>query len=302
MSNIQQLLKIPLILDAQEVFLNDEILSQLHEKGKKFALENAEKNYVYRIVYKSQGHKVVGYITEPKEGEKLPCIIFNRGGSNEFGMIKDESLFAGHNARFAYYGYICIASQYSGNDGSEGKDEHGGGDIEDMLNLYKILQKYSRADIKKVGMYGGSRGGMMTYIALSKVKWIKAAVVVAGLADLISQATYRPEMTKKFKNMFGGSLLEKKKRSAIYWPERFHKKTPILIMHGTADWRVNPLDSLVLAQKLYEQKVPYRLIVYEGADHGLDEFRKESINETFNWFDKYLKNNEKLPKLEPHGD
>lgn len=31
-------------------------------------------------------------------------------------------------------------------------------------------------------------------------------------------------------------------------------------MHGTADWRVNVLDSMDLSRKLYQQKVPHRLI------------------------------------------
>lgn len=101
--------------------------------------------------------------------------------------------------------------------------------------------------------------------------------------------------------MYGGSLAERKKRSAIYWANKLYKKTPLLIMHGTADWRVNPLDSIHLAEKLYENQVPYRLVVFEGTDHALNENAKTAEMLTFEWFERFLKKDEKLPVLKPHG-
>ena len=302
MSNIEILSKIPLIIDIQEIHFDVKMVEKYDEKIQNIAIERSKKIFVYKIIYKSQGHKVVGYIVEPKEGENLPCIICNRGGSNEFGRIEEDHLFTRLIARFAENGYISIASQYSGNAGGEGKDEHGGSDIEDVMNLYKILKSYSRADIKRIGMYGASRGATMTYLMLARVKWLKAAVTSAGPTDLVRQSKERPEMKKVFIKMFGGSLQEMKNRSAQYFVDNFPKKVPILILHGTADWRVNPLDSLELVQKLLKLKIPYRLIMYEGGDHGLMEYRKESNAAIINWFDRYVKNGEKLPNLKPHGE
>ncbi len=101
--------------------------------------------------------------------------------------------------------------------------------------------------------------------------------------------------------MYGSSLEESKKRSAIYFADKFSKKTPILIMHGTADWRVDPKDSIKLAEKLYDNKLPYRLVMFEGADHGLREYHEESSNMLYQWFDRFLKKEDNLPNLEPHG-
>jgi dipeptidyl aminopeptidase/acylaminoacyl peptidase len=92
------------------------------------------------------------------------------------------------------------------------------------------------------------------------------------------------------------------KRSAIYWPERINKKSPILLMHGSADWRVQAHDSIRMAEKLYEQKVPFRLVIFEGATHGLMEVRKEADALTYEWFNRFLKNKEKLPNLKQRGD
>jgi len=92
-----------------------------------------------------------------------------------------------------------------------------------------------------------------------------------------------------------------RKRSAVCWPEKISKTTPILIMHGTADWRVSPLDSLEIAQALQKQNVPYRLIMYEGSDHAITEFRGEVITLAIDWLNKYVKNQHKLLNIKPHG-
>lgn len=294
-----------IVLSSEEIIFRDikEKISVVHSPGViQEAEQNSENVVVKKIIYKSSGHKVVGFIVEPKNpaSEKLPCIIYNRGGSGEFGAIDSASLFL-PMARMAQWGYVVITTQYSGNGGSEGVDEFGGKDLEDVLNLYKVLQVCPLADVKKIGMYGGSRGGMMLYLSLIKVKWIKAAVSVYGLSNLVRNAKERPGMNDMMKKMFGGSLAEKKKRSAVFWAQLFPKKTPLLIMHGLADWRVSPLDSLDLSKKLYEYQIPYRLVLFEGNDHGLTENRKESNEIVKKWFDDYLVKEKPLPNLTPHG-
>lgn len=72
-------------------------------------------------------------------------------------------------------------------------------------------------------------------------------------------------------------------------------------MHGTADWRVSPLDPIRLAEKLYVQKVPFRLVMFEGGDHGMSEYKTEVNELTYKWFERFVKNREKLPNLKPHG-
>jgi len=302
MDNINLFKKIPTILEIRSLSITDEIKEKISPDFLEQALQNEKKIYAYRIVYLSQGHKVVGYILEPKEPPTMPCpcIIYNRGGSNEFGSIKIGQLFL-YLCRFALQGYITFFTQYSGNGGSEGKDEFGGRDLEDVLNLYEIIKQYKNADSRRVGMYGASRGGMMTYLSISRVDWIRAAVVLSGLADLPSQLVYRPEMLQKFKDMFDGAESDLIKRSALYFGDKFKKNVPLLMMHGSADWRVSPLDSIMLSAKLYKEKVPHRLVLFEGGDHALTEFKEESVNMSIAWFNRFVRDLEPLPDLEPHG-
>lgn len=256
---------------------------------------------VDRIRYQSNGHWVNGFLVLPKERDgALPCVIFNRGGSFEFGAIDDDGLER-KLAGIASWGYAVIASQYSGNGGSEGKDEIGGADVDDVLVLKEYLPQIPEVDSVRIGMWGGSRGGMMTYQCLARVDWIKAAVSIAGMANYDRAVQNRPEMADVYHRGFGNTPDGRRIRSAANFTDRFCKTTPVLLMHGTGDWRVSPKDSLELAEKLYDAKVPYRLVIFEGADHGLTEHRAEAWDIGREWLDRYVKNSTALPNLEPHG-
>ncbi len=299
--SINSIKKISDVVEVERIMLTLTLKERIGKKHLKIAQAHNKKINVYRIVYQSQGHNVIGYIIEPKAGSKLPCIIYNRGGTGDFGMIKTGALFLDYLwvAQFAEWGYIVITTQYSGNAGGEGKDEMGGKDIADVLKLYKILKQYPKADTKNVGMYGESRGGMMLYLALAKVRWIKAGVSVGGLSNLFRQEKLRPEMKKHYKKIFGGAYNEKKKRSAVFWANKFSKQIPLLLMHGSADDRVSPHDSLQLAGLLQDVGIPYKLIIFEGGSHSLQSHVNEAKNATKRWFNAYLKNSsKKMPLLQ----
>ena len=146
-----------------------------------------------KVTYISDGLKVTAYLVYPVLEGKYPCIIYNRGGNREFGSISKSKL-AFILARVAYRGYIVIGSQYRGNDGGEGREEFGGKDVNDVLNLIPLLKKLKNTDGSKIGIFGWSRGGMMTYLALSRNSEIKAVVVGGGIADLSMMKNNRPDM------------------------------------------------------------------------------------------------------------
>jgi dipeptidyl aminopeptidase/acylaminoacyl peptidase len=301
MDNLKQLANLKGLHDVKRVELTERIKGFLGPASKR--AETNEKNiYCYSFFYTSNNKKIRGYIVEPREGNNLPCIIWNRGGWDDFGSIKIGMLFAFSMARFARSGYVVIATQYPGVGGGEGKDEMGGeADVQAVLDLKELLSEYTRSDQTRIGMYGHSRGGMMTYMCMARANWIKAAVVGAAKADEVNAHLYRKNWKDNQKKMYGGSEKEKIKRSAIMWPEKMCKTTPLLICHGTADWRVNPQESLILSQKLLALKHPVRTIMYEGADHGISEFGNEYIGEAIKWFDRFVKNHETLPNMELHG-
>jgi len=260
---------------------------------------------VQLITYLSDGLEVKAYLATPRMGENLPCVIFNRGGNREFGALSDEqaALILG---KIASWGYLVVASQYRGNAGGEGREEFGGTDVNDVLNLIPLLESLPRADATRIGMYGWSRGGMMTYIALTRTDRIAAAIVGAGLADLFDSVERRPEMEENVFSELVPNYANNKEtalmaRSAIRWPEKLSKMTPILLLHGSADWRVHPTQALRMALALYESEHPFRFVFFEGGDHGLTEHQEEVDRLVKDWFDRYVRDQRPWPSLEPHG-
>jgi dipeptidyl aminopeptidase/acylaminoacyl peptidase len=51
----------------------------------------------------------------------------------------------------------------------------GGADGDDVLNLLPLLDRLPQADGKRLGMWGASRGGLLTYLALARTDRLNAA-------------------------------------------------------------------------------------------------------------------------------
>ena len=91
------------------------------------------------------------------------------------------------------------------------------------------------------------------------------------------------------------SLLEC--RSAVRWADKLCKTTPILLMHGTADGRVHPKQTMNLADELFAHQHPFKLVLFEGGTHGLRKHQDEVFYHLKNWMDKYVRDQKLLPDL-----
>ena len=278
------------IIDREEI-----ILSTTHKKMVRSGWGDGciDNIIVEKITYLSDGLKVKGYAAYPKDQSiKYPCIIWCRGGFGNTGAI-DAFNAHGIFGQIASWGYVVFASQYRGNAGGEGKDEFGGSDLNDVLNLIPLADEIECADKNTWGIEGWSRGGMMTYLTLTRTNIFKCAVVSGGISDLRCNAKESKFMKYLFESSLGKDkiILENKckERSIINFSEKLSKITPLLLLHGTADERVLPHDSLDLSYKLLEYKIPFRLVMLEGGDHFLKSHRNEVDKMRKKWFDKYLK-------------
>lgn len=292
------------LIDTTVVSLTDGELKQLGpaEQRIRALLKQVE---LRKITYLSDGLMVKAYLSLPKKDGRWPCVVFNRGGNRELGALTDATA-AGLLGTVASWGYVVVASQYRGNAGGEGKEEFGGRDVNDVLNLIPLMESLPQADATRIGMYGWSRGGMMTYLALTRTDRIAAAVVGAGASDLFEGAKRRPEMETEVYAQLIPDYHQKKDReltmrSAVRWPEKLHKKTPILLLHGSADWRVHPTEAFAMVSALYKSKHPFRFVFFEGGDHGLTEHRVEVNRLIRDWLDAYVRDRKAWPSLEPHG-
>ena len=245
-----------------------------------------------RLKYMSDGLKVTAYLYKPTRvsSSKLPAIIFNRG-SLILGDIAPELVSSFH--RLASQGFVVLAPMYRQSDTGEGSDEMGGGDVNDLMNSAALAESLGFIDVNNLFLYGESRGGVMTYLAIKRNFPANAAAVYGAFTDLEAlikdnPQVYRPQMLNQLWPDFDSRKDEIfRSRSAIFWPESL--STPLLIMHGGADRGLNPSQSLTIAQKLQSLGKTYELIIYGGDGHRLARNQADRDGRAVAWFRKHMK-------------
>jgi dipeptidyl aminopeptidase/acylaminoacyl peptidase len=248
-----------------------------------------------RVRYLSDGLRVVGFIYRPVDTasgavpRRYPVIIYNRGGSREFGKNTDVDLVPWRH--YLRAGFVVVASQYRGNDGGEGQEEYGGADVNDVLTLLPLVRSLPYADTSNVFMYGGSRGGLMTYAALARGARVNAAAVLAGPTDTESAGRDRPALLESIIAWVPGAAADRaefyRRRSPVRWADQI--RTPVLIFHGTADQQVNPREALRMAERLHDLGRPYGLIMYPGDDHSVSRNREDHRQHVLEWFRAHMR-------------
>ena len=192
-------------------------------------------------MYKSDGYSIVSYIAIPEEcltqKKAYPAIIYNRGGNRDYGI--NDSNYIAYIA--SGLDKIVLASNYRGSTRSGGTDEFGGADVNDVIKLLDLCEKFEFVDNDKMYMFGISRGGMMSYMAARRDNRIKKIAVGGGVADAFMSYNDRDDKNIIMEELMGGSPTEipeeYEKRSATYWANEI--KCPILIIHSKLDSRVS---------------------------------------------------------------
>lgn len=245
------------------------------------------------IRYKVGEALVYGFVIKPKNiTGKIPTIIYNRGGNGNYGAVIFGSMF-GELFPLADRGFVIIGSQYRGTFTDNTKlDEFGGEDVNDVVALMDVLPQVKGADVNRIGMYGFSRGGMQTHLAVKKMPYIKAIAIGAGDVDAKKELDFRPEMENVYKLRIPNYAADKEaqlaNRSVITWADRLSRDMPILLFHGELDKRVSVENSKSFSKALDEYKIPHKLVLYKDDNHNLFKNRDAVLTELETWFKTYL--------------
>ena len=286
------------IINREEIKLN-ETQTKMVISG--WGKDTFEGSVVEKITYlsglpaesneKAGNLKVKGYIAYPKNygNKKFPCLIWNRGGYLNKGAI-DRFNARGIFGQLASWGYAVFASQYRGNDGGEGKEELGGEDVNDILNLIPLAEELPMANKDLWGIEGWSRGGMMTLLALRRNKIFRCAVLVGAISNLKQNAQSDPDTNEFYKSLIREKNFEYElgKRSAINFADEL-PDIPYLIIHGGDDKTVSPQQSIELSKRFSELNIRHKLVILESGDHFLKKHRKQVDEMKREWYGKYLK-------------
>lgn len=292
-----------LLLESDELLIPTQSLSMARRALSSAELERFESVKLSAISYASHGRRINGFMALPPPGSaSYPAIIFTRGGSGPRGALTADTAMP-IIGLYASWGYVVVASNYRGVGGSDGTEEWGAGDVDDALNLLPLLDSMENVDGNRLGLVGGSRGGMVAYMMLARTQRFRAAATF-GAPSMIHALDHSAYIRKTMvKHIPLGSVeqVEAEKRSAVLWAEKLSPTTPLLILHGTGDRRIDPQHSLELAGAMQRLQRPYKLIMYDEADHVLAGRRNESNADIRWWMDFYVRDANPLPRTGPHG-
>ena len=214
-------------------------------------------------------------------------------------------------------GYALFYPNYRGSTGRgiefvySSQADLAGKEFDDIVDGVDYLIERGIADPERIGVTGGSYGGyasawMSTYYS----DRFAAAVMFVGISNNLSfwGTSDIPEelyLVHSRERMWQSDArwLDYLKRSPVYWVSR--AQTPILIMHGAADTRVHPAQSLELYRHLKVRKpdVPARLVWYPGEGHGNSRAaaKYDYSLRMMEWFDTYLMSGNASAEM-PHWD
>lgn len=258
------------------------------------------------LYYKSvDGLQIPAFLFKPKgfsEKKRYPAIIWIHGDGilqNRYGWhpSKHYGVYYGFHQYLLHKGYVVLAVDYRGSIGYGREFMHGhymnlgGRDCDDVIKGAEYLKSLGFVDPDRIGIWGLSYGGFHTLQAIiRKPDMFRAAVDVAGVTDWADWA--RDPDGWWIRGRMG--LPEEN-------PELYHRtapinfveniKTPLLVLHGTADFNVPFYESVRLVDALVKHKKNFELTVYPGEDHYFIWNRtwEDALSRVERFFDKYLK-------------
>jgi len=238
-----------------------------------------------------------GYV----RGAKYPLIVKIYGGSsisddlNRFGFASApyENL-----QLFATRGYALLLADSDVNVGTPMTDL-----MKSVIPGIDKAIELGIADPDRIGVMGHSYGGYSTLALIVQSPRFKAAVMRAGMGDMIASyggllddgTNPGVSWSESGQGRMGGSLWEYRERylenSPIFYLDRV--KTPLLIIHGTKDDAVPyPLaDEVFTGLRRLGKRVDYARYTGEGHWEGAwgRANQIDALNRTIGWFDRYLK-------------
>lgn len=252
---------------------------------------------LHSIHYASDGLRVHAFVLRPV-GPKRPVIVYARGGNNhpsnkhEMNLVPEDML-SSHWRLFplAKRGFTVIATNFRGSRESEGVDEAGGTDVNDLLNLGPTIEEYG--DASDVSLFGWSMGGqklLQLLLRADRASWVHAAracVVGAPSTNLMTFKRFRPDLWRHWKDDFGLSNAALLERSVVRHVDKLApvlRRVPLLLLHGEKDAAVAVSDTLDFAQALTKAGVTnFGLVVYPDDDHGMSRHADDVTHQVARW-------------------
>ncbi len=221
---------------------------------------------------------VHGWFYRPKEANEK-TLVYVHGGptAHSEDMLNISIQF------FCSRGYSVLDPNYRGSTGYGvnyreliKKDGWGGYDLDDVRTGVLTLFEKGLAKPSKVGIFGTSYGGYMSWNAITHFSRdvVAAAAPICGMTDLVvDYETTRPDLRPYSEEMLGGSPTDVpeiyNQRSPINYVENI--KGNLLIIQGLQDPNVTKKNVFEVEKRLNAHAIKYEKLVFEDEGHGISK-------------------------------
>ena len=246
------------------------------------------------------GRKIQGWILKPPSfdtSRKYPMILQIHGGPHSaYG-----NTFTHEFQWMAAKGYVVVytnprgSSNYGQEFGNSIQHAYPGDDHKDLMVGVDEALKRGYIDDARLGVTGGSGGGLLTNWAVTQTNRFKAAVSQRDISDW-SNFWYTADFTLFRPTWFKAAPFEDTadfaRRSPITHVAKI--QTPLMFILGDEDWRTPPAaGGEELFRALKYLKRPTVMVRFPNENHELSRsgkpwHRVERLQHIVGWFDKWL--------------
>ena len=196
-------------------------------------------------------------------------------------------------------GYLVIAPNYRGSTGY-GKEfmdanrfDMGGGDLADVMAAAEWIKKSGYPDPKKITIMGGSYGGYMTMMGVTKHpdEWA-AGVALVPFVNWFTEVKNEDPLLRQYDLATMGDPEKNKalweERSPVFFVDRI--KAPLLVLAGAHDPRCPEEESRQVAEAIRKRGGVVDLKVYENEGHGFARIENQidAYKRVANFLKKYV--------------
>ena len=280
---------------AQLTHVNDALFSQLD-------LKMPEDLQVTPTVHASDiaGETIDTFVQLPpdfQEGTKYPLILNIHGGPHSaYGWVFDHEMLW-----MAARGYVVVypnprgSTSYGEKFANVIEDNYPNDDFHDLMDTVDAVIQKGWADPERMGVTGGSGGGLLTDWTVTQTNRFKAAVAQRDIVDWAGWwytadiGEFRQYWMKPapFDN-----LQAYHDRSPLTYVNNI--KTPMMFILGDADYRTPPTSGgEVFFRALKYKKIPTVMVRFPRESHELSRsgepwHRVERLENIVGWMDKFL--------------
>ena len=231
-----------------------------------------------------------------ESAKRYPILLLMHGGPESCWL--NQFHYRWNAQLFAAAGYVTILPNFHGST-SFGlrfmdaiKGQWGGAPFEDQMLAVDEALKWQYVDGTRQAAAGASYGGYMANWVEGHTDRFRTIVSHDGLYDLLN-ALYACDYPGGIEKEFKGAPWTNQKALIEQSPVSFAKnfKTPMLIIHGEKDYRVDPSSGYAMFQLLQAMKIPSKLLFFPDENHWVLKPANSILwyHTVLEWLDQWVK-------------